>query len=137
MDENRKIVGEYYVGAYGPTIILILNSIESAKWLHDAFLAQIDCVEERKITGSYLELKNVESLSLLSHSSGREIEIMRTTDSHPNSFTIFGTVGGWRDMAGMMEPFMEGQVGHQYFGDELGDDALLEVSFGEGHSRSH
>lgn len=131
--KNPLVVGEFYDGAYGPTIILVLSSITAAKWLRRVFLEQIDNAEPHDLSVEpHMRASNMSSLRLITRASGREIELKRVSDKPAPSFTIYGTRSGWQYVAELIDPFCNGQSGHQYFADLAGDDALVEVSFGEG-----
>ncbi len=49
-----------------------------------------------------------------------------------DSFVWSCTSDEWTTMSLLLEPFLKGS-GHQYLTDEVADDALIEVSYGEHH----
>jgi hypothetical protein len=116
---------------------LVLNSIEAAAWLRQVFLDQMDRKDQRELSEEpEMRVNNVASLRLVTRASERDIELKRVTDTVPASFTVFSTQHGWQYVANLIEPFFDGQPGHQYFADLAGDDALVEISFREGLVRA-
>lgn len=56
----------------------------------------------------------------------------KTLSERDGHFDWACTKDKWLVNAGLLEPFRRGTTGHQYLTDEGTDDALVEVSFGEG-----
>ena len=136
--DNPLIVGDFYEGANGPTILLILNSIKAATWLRQVFIEQADRAEPRDLAAEpEVRVSNLEGLRLATRVQGSDIELKRDdTGSNGATFVLAASERGWRDVADLIEPFTNGRPGHQYFPDLAGDDAVIEVSFGESH-RDH
>jgi hypothetical protein len=132
------IVGGYSEkGAYGPTILLQLESPAAATWLRDIFVEvskaslTVDLVADPRV-----RLSGVKQLLLEADPGVGSLVQLRRTQRAPNavSFRWIGTSTGWGYQADLMEPLTKGRAGHQYLTTEERDDALIEVSLGERHT---
>jgi hypothetical protein len=126
--------GDYYEGAFGPSILLIVTSLEGVDWLRamfdrmadgsvDAVVSLLD--QPRVAVGAALP-----GLRLVLVERAPERHLVRATDG---CFTWSCTVDEWHTASLMLEPFADGQVGHQYMTSEIDDDAIIEISYGEDH----
>lgn len=127
------IEGDFYDGAFGPSILLVLTSDESIAWLRSLFQ---DIA--RAPIGTALSLVNqprvrigaaLNELLLVRVARQPEKHLVREAD---DSFVWSCTSNEWETNGLMLEPFLE-QPGHQYLTSEGHDDALIEVSFSEDH----
>lgn len=125
--------GDYYEGAFGPSILLILTSRESIPWLRALF----DDLAAAPI-GTTLSLVDqpeasigaaVGDLILCRIASKAEKHLNR---EHDDKFVWSCSSDEWTTNSFLLEPFLE-RPGHQYLTDEVADDALIEVSYGEHH----
>jgi hypothetical protein len=134
---DSLIVGDYGLGAYGPTIILKLMSRRSAGWLHGvlAGLAEDGGMVDLAAAGE-VRLHGVRSLKLRRVVHARDVALRGP--SAPVSDAEFEwelDQDGWTFAAGLLEPFLQGKTGHQYLTREGLDAALIEVTFGESDVR--
>ncbi len=128
------VVGDYYLGAFGPTILLTLREPDGPRWLHDLFVhlaangRAIDLASEPMV-----RLENIGELQLrLDPRLGPYLALNRLSKKEqPARFAWIASSSGWMLQAGLLEPFIAGRSGHQYLTREGADDALIEVSFGE------
>lgn len=135
--EGLLVTGDYYEGAFGPTIILFLGSPAGAMWLEDEFRRVAQSGRPRDIADDpRIELANVTALTLALREAGPDVELKRVDGDDSPSFLWTATEDGWQRLAGLMEPLSSGQTGHQYLTRERVDDALVEVSLGEQHARA-
>jgi hypothetical protein len=135
--EGLLVTGDYYAGAFGPTIILFLASPAGAAWLEDEFRQVARTGRSRNIVDDQrIELPQVAALTLERRESGPDVELRRIDGKDSPSFVWTATEDGWLRLAGLMEPLASGQTGHQYLTRERIDDALIEVSLGERHARA-
>jgi hypothetical protein len=136
--DDMLIIGDYGVGAHGPTIMLQLRSAAAAAWLRDMFLKArrspegIDLLADPRV-----RVHGVEQLTLTVRAvHGPYIELQCIgSSSDGKRFQWSASSEGWSYEAGLLDPFVEGRGGHQYLTREGVDDALVEVSFGEPHVR--
>jgi hypothetical protein len=125
--------GDFYEGAYGPSILLVLTSREAVAWLRSVF----DDLARGSI-GAVLRLDTqprVEIGAALTALQLRRVEA--TPDRHlvqarDGSFTWSCTADEWQTASLLLEPLLK-QSGHQYLTSETDDDAIIEVSYGEDH----
>lgn len=135
--DKLLVTGDYYIGALGPTIILLLASPTAASWLEDEFKHVARSSRPRNLTDDpRIELSGVTGLTLGLRHSGPDIELRQVGGDDSPSFLWTGTEDGWRRLAGLMEPLASGETGHQYLTRERVDDALIEASLGEWHARA-
>jgi hypothetical protein len=125
--DHIPIVWDYGIGAYGPTIRVVLPDQAAVAILKRMFLelAEID---------DTIELSQRSDMRLL-HFSGLALTVARRysqrtvhkLDDSP-SFLWKGTSSQWFSTVRLLDPFTQGRSGHQYLGE---GDALIEVSFNE------
>jgi len=131
VDAEPCIRGDFYAPAYGPTVLLKLVSTDAAQLLRDAFL--------RLAAGEpALRLYPHPSVSL-EHVSRIDLRVVLTPPGKhfrragAAAFTWEATTGEWATLADLVQPFLQGEAGHQYLTSEVADDALVTISFGEDH----
>lgn len=127
------VEGDYYEGAFGPTILLVLTSREAVAWLRRVFegLAEID-------VGSALRFDTRPEVEIGAAVTGlfmRRVE--RAPERHlerqsDGSLMWSCTAEGWRIASLLLEPLLN-RPGHQYLTSETDDDAIVEITFGEQH----
>jgi len=131
---ERLIVGDYDLGAFGPTILLKLTSKAAARWLHEALMGLAQTSEKSIDLASAPEvnIQGVHSLRLR-HTRASEEPGLRGPRSVAADADFDWALDrdGWRVAAGLLEPFLTGRAGHQYLSEEAKDAALIEVSFDE------
>jgi hypothetical protein len=123
---------DYDAGAYGPTIFVLLRTLEDVKLLSSTFseLAESNGVRidvERAGT----QLINISRFELISDDMPVKKRLKRVDDGP--GFEWRCTQDQWGIAAALLEPFLAGSTGHQYLTQENVDDALVEVSYGEEH----
>ena len=133
-DDKSVIDGDFYVGAYGPTLLLVLDSTSSAERLRRLFLDQVDRMGRYELVDQLTTVNHLTSIGLVTNEEGRDLESKRVSNGSDDLLTLSGTKQGWRRAADLLEPFCLGQTGHQYLCEEDDDDALIEISYGEGLS---
>jgi hypothetical protein len=125
--------GDFYEGAYGPSILLVLTSREALAWLRSIF----DDLSSASI-GTVLRLDSQPRVEIGAALTALELRrVEQTPDRHlvqapDGSFTWSCTADEWHTASLMLEPLLE-QSGHQYLTSETDYDAIIEVSYGEDH----
>jgi len=127
--DNIMMSCELREEARPPTLLLRLMHAESATWLSSIFLAMPDRIEFDLTADSAVDLLSPVSLRLAC-SGKRSWKKLAATDRE-GQFVWIATPDDWETYAALLEPFIEGRYGHQYFTSEVNDDLLVEVSFGE------
>ena len=133
-DQTAPLIeGDFYEGAFGPSILLILTSRESIAFLRAIF-------EDRAAAPIGTVVSLVEQPGVRIGAALGELLLCRVSrrpgkhlvrDEY-DRFVWSCTADEWETMSLQLEPFL-GQPGHQYLTDEVADDALIEVSYGEDH----
>lgn len=116
-------------GTRSPSLLLRLLEPEAATWLRSVFLEVPERVEFDLTADPKIELLSPVSLRLVC-SDKRSWRKLVATD-RKDEFTWIATLDDWEIYAAFLEPFIKGEYGHQYLTDEVNDDLLVEVSFGE------
>jgi hypothetical protein len=134
MDSNPLIVGVYYQGVFGPTIILKALSKSSVEWLHGIFLhlaegsdSGIDLVAMPEVGVQGVRVLNLGQVA-------EQPDVALQCTSHAPQDAEFRWVQDslrWSHTAMLLEPFLSGKTGHQYLNQEGQDAALVEISFRE------
>jgi hypothetical protein len=128
------IAGDYYAGAHGPTIIMILSSADAAVWLQQAVREMALHAARRVLTEEpEVRLNNVGSIVMTHTVDGPRLTLKRGGTNEMPAFLWAGTSEGWLYLADLIEPFCEGQSGHHYLTEAQTDDAVIELSLGEHH----
>jgi hypothetical protein len=129
----RLLEGDFYEGAYGPSILLVLTSPEAVVWLRSIFenaarasvgaVFRLDTQPGVEIGAALTALK----LCRVESAPNRHVRM-----APEGTFTWSCTAEEWETARLMLEPLLE-QSGHQYLTSETDDDAIIEVSYGEDH----
>jgi len=133
--EPRLAEIDLYDGAYGPSILLVLTAKDSIAWLRMVF----ESVSAASV-GTLLNLTDLPQVHATGALSGLVLsKAVREPRSHlvreaAGRFIWSCTSDEWRTMSLMLEPLMA-RRGHQYLTSEGVDDALVEVSYGEDHTK--
>jgi hypothetical protein len=132
--QSPLLEGDYYEGAFGPTILLILTSSVAVDWLR----AMFDRMAQETI-GAVVSLLDQPRVAIGAALPGLRLALVeREPDRHlvrgpDGGFTWSCTTDEWHTASLMLEPFTDGQAGHQYLTSEVDDDAIIEISYGEDH----
>jgi hypothetical protein len=130
--QQPPLEGDFYEGAFGPSILLVLTSPEAVVWLRSIF----DDLAASSIE-TVLRLDSQPTVEIGAALTALELRrVERASDRHlvqapDGSFTWSCTADEWQTVSLMLEPLLE-QSGHQYLTSET-DDAIIEVSYGEHH----
>jgi hypothetical protein len=134
-DEDVLIRGEYGDStAFRPTILLRLETPAAAGWLKDMLHERCHSVQRVDLAFQpQVRIRGVDYLVLIHRRGGHMKMKLYCTDPTPGAmrFEWSATSLGWENAAGLMEPFIEGTVGHQYLTSGESDDAQIGVSYGE------
>lgn len=129
---------DFYKGAYGPTIRLETQDEADLKLIEGIFagLAVSERHEVELCEALAASVENVESLLLRvaeRERPGRKALARVSKWFGKGSFVWSRSPLGWQQCVGLVQGLAEeGEAGHQYLTDEGVDDALVELSFGEG-----
>ncbi len=127
---TREIIhGDFYAGAYGPTILLEAQELLGVDWFlrklvelsrDEEAAFDLASMPEMSITGvSELKVETVEVQP--------EVALTRTGDR----FCWRQDTLRWAHASMLIEPLLKGGPGHQYLTREGTDAALIEFSFNE------
>jgi hypothetical protein len=131
-DEAPLLVGDFYDGAYGPTIILIASLPAACAWLQEVFRELADGGPSRTLTTEpEVRFTNVEMIEMVRRPDGPRVTLRHSDDTAEKSFVWSATAVGWLYLADLIQPLVDGGVGHQYLTDAKDDVALIELSSGE------
>lgn len=127
------VEGDYFEGAYGPSILLVLTSTGAVRWLQMLF-DRLAAGEP----GTTLELTGMPEVEIGGAVTDMVLRVVdRVPDRHlvryPDGRIRWScTPEEWRTASLLLEPLAT-ESGHQYLTSETGDDALIEASRGEHH----
>lgn len=129
------ILGDFYQGAYGPTIILEAQTLLGVDWFLRV-LVRLSRDEEADFDlASLPELRidGVDELKVETVAVQPEIPLTRTAGSscEDGSFLWRQDTLRWAHASMLLEPLLKGRPGHQYLTNEGRDAALIEFSHGE------
>jgi hypothetical protein len=131
--DNPLIVGGLGRGAHSPmTLLLQCNSVEGVRWLRSAFLTIAAGEDPGDLAQSpVMALGGVSSLRL-----ARVLESPRNHTRIQDGTRLEWTASAdeWVTMTYLLDPLLDGAIGHQYLTNEGTDDVLVEVSHGESHT---
>lgn len=136
-DPMNLILIKYYIGAYGPTILIKVSSEDDLHYLHGLFkgLSRYDYDEISLSKNDRFVLSNMEDLMLKTLKKNKPCEknLYMTKGTYSSQDFIWALdTDGWYDCLGLMEGLMKGSgKGHHYFTSEGDDDALVVVSYKE------
>jgi hypothetical protein len=123
------VSGEFNIGAFGPTLRLVILDLEGVAWLRSVFISMREARSPYVLTDrSEVSIPNI-SLVLQRAVSRPTQNLIR--QAHGDRFIWVCTDEEWETNALMLDPFIAGRSGHQYLTSERRDDALVELSFGE------
>ena len=126
------VTGDYYVGSSGPHIILFLHSPRAVEWLDSLFRsaaegsAPFDLAQDPRA-----QITGLSGLRLRTRDQGPSIVVQRVQQERLPTVEWSATRDGWLMCSALIEPFLEGKRGHQYFDYEGTHEAVIEVSFEE------
>jgi len=126
---------DYYKGAYGPTIIMKIDSEESIEYVKDIFInLSHGNIHESSFDGtSFITLHGIDEfkLRLIPEDRHKSVEINRSV----NTKTIVNwcnTREKWNDCAKLLEGIKDTPIpSHQYLSEEGVDDAVIIISYKE------
>jgi hypothetical protein len=134
MTEGELLVeGEFGEGAFGSTILLRMRSKIGAGYLLSLFERLAGSPE-----GTSMKLEAQPGVSMSAALWSLDFRVVATSRAQrlfrddAGGFIWQGTADEWETTALLVEPLTH-QAGHQYLTFEVDDDALVEVSQGEGH----
>jgi hypothetical protein len=130
-DQAPLIVGDFYAGAYGPTIMLVLMSPAAVGWFQEILRELGSGGPPKTLTcDSRVDVAHLDEIEMTTRSSGPQVALKRRGDSEV-AFLWSATREGWLHLAALIQSFRAGEKGHHYLTDDKLDDALIELSFGE------
>ena len=129
---RRLISGDLDQGAFGPTLLLKLQSPEGAELLV-SLIRRAQSGESAVLQSS--EVVELTTLERLEMRLARDTAQKRLKAISPKQLVWSCTTAEWREIVELLKPLAEGQSGHQYLTSEQDDDVLIEVSLGESRVR--
>lgn len=129
------ILGDFYPGSYGPTILLEAQSLLGVDWFLRV-LVKLSRHEEASFdlaSMPELRINGVDELKIETVPVQPDIPLTRTAGSGYNdaSFSWRQDTLRWAHASMLIEPLLKGRPGHQYLTNEGRDAALVEFSHGE------
>jgi hypothetical protein len=129
--QQPLLIGDFYQGSAGPTIILIAESSSGCKWLQETLRDLGTNAERRMLTGEPgVTFANVAAIEMVVRPDGPRI-LLERSDGNSSSFVWSATRDGWLYLADLIQPLCEGGSGHHYLSENKDDAALIELSVGE------
>lgn len=130
-EESPVLIGDFYIGAYGPTIILIMESPATGAWLQQLFrkLARGDPATLTSEPG--VQIANLQGIEMVCRTDGPRVTLQYHGDETVKSFVWSATTAGWLYLADLIQSLCDGGVGHHYLTEDKDDVALIELSSGE------
>lgn len=131
-DDAPLLVGEFYAGAYGPTIILIMVSSAACQWLQRVFRELSHGGSARTLTAEpEVRIENLQTIEMVLRPDGPRVALRLRDDGAAESFVWSATEEGWLYLADLIQSLCDGGVGHHYLTEDKDDVALIELSYGE------
>jgi len=131
-EKSPLLVGDFYDGAYGPTIILIASSPAACGWLQDAFRELAHGGPSHTLTAEpEMRFTNVEAIEMVCRPDGPRVTLRHSDGTDGRDFVWSATADGWLCLADLIQPLTDGGAGHQYLTEDEDDVALIELSVGE------
>lgn len=131
-DGAPLLVGDFYDGADGPTIILIASAPAVCAWLQEVFREISHCVPNRTLSVQpEVRFTNVEAIEMVCRANGPRVTLGRGADTARKTFVWSATADGWLYLADLIQPLADGKAGHQYLTEDKNDVAVVELSCGE------
>lgn len=125
------VIGDFYIGAYGPTIVLAMTSLAACDWLMGLFRELAEYGGPRNLTeGPEVKVANVDVVTMVRRSTGPSVSLRRE-GADSRSFVWSATEDGWLHSRDLVQALREADSGHQYMNDNRDDVALIELSLGE------
>jgi hypothetical protein len=129
------ILGDFYRGAYGPTIILEAQTLLGVDWFRRV-LVKLSRDEEANFdlaSMPELRIRGVDELKVETVAVQPDTPLTRTAGSGYDdaSFLWRQDALRWAHASMLIEPLLKGRPGHQYLTNEGRDAALIEFSHGE------
>jgi hypothetical protein len=123
--------GDYYSGACGPTIILIMSSPAAGVWLQQVF-RELACREPARTLTAEPEVRiaNLKDIEMIRRPDGPRVAL-RYRDGEADSLVWSATEEGWLYLADLIQSLCDGGIGHHYLTEDKDDVALIELSSGE------
>jgi hypothetical protein len=140
MNETREseslgplLVGDYYAGASGPTILLLMRPPNACGWLSELFrsLATGSTSHCTLTAEPEVRITNVHSIEVVRRFEGPRVSLRQGSNGAEKSFVWSGTPEGWTYLADLVQSLCESGSGHHYLTDGKEDDATIELSLGE------
>jgi hypothetical protein len=131
--EHLHLIGDFYRGTYGPTIILIALSASGCRWLQEVFrdLAR-GMADQRILTAETgVRISNVGAIEMAVRPDGPRILLRHQDGGGSGSFLWSATPDGWLYLADLIAPLCDGGAGHHYLTEDKDDVAQIELSVGE------
>ncbi len=130
--EPALIIGDFYRGTYGPTIILITSSSAGCVWLQDIFRELSHGGPSRTLTAEpEVRFTNVETIEMVCRPNGPRVMLRYRDDADEKAFVWSATPDGWLYLTELIQQLCSGGVGHHYLAEDKDDVALIELSVGE------
>jgi hypothetical protein len=132
--QETLLIGDFYDGAYGPTIILILEPERGALWFHGLLmrLARDEASGLDLVAVPETEIDGIDSFNLGLVAEQPDVALRRVdVDATQVDFDWTQSTSGWAYAAELVESFVKGGSGHHYLSLENHDAALVEVSYRE------
>jgi hypothetical protein len=135
-DDPPLISGDFYYGAYGPTILLEAQTVLGVDWFL-RILVKLSRDEQAKFdlaSMPELRIDGIDELKVETVTAQPDISLTRTAGSGYDgaSFLWRQDTLRWAHASMLIEPLLKGRPGHQYLTSEGTDAALIEFSHGEG-----
>lgn len=129
------ILGDFYHGAYGPTIILKAQTLLGVDWFLRV-LVRLSRDEEATFdlaSMPELQIDGIDELRVETVAVQPDIPLTRTVGcSYEDAgFLWRQDTLRWAHASMLIEPLLKGRPGHQYLTNEGRDAALIEFSHGE------
>jgi hypothetical protein len=126
------LIGDFYAGAYGPTIVLAMTSPAACEWLMRLFRDLAELGRPRLFTVEpEVRVANVHAIKMVRRPTGPPVSLHKDTNDGQESFVWSATEDGWLHSRDLVQSLCEVGSGHQYMNDERDDVALIELSLGE------
>lgn len=130
--QQPHLVGDFYQGSDGPTIILIAESSSGCKKLQDTLRDLGSGGERRVLTQEpWVAIANVDAIEMVVRSEGPRVSLQRRAHDGSASFIWSATTDGWLYLAELIQTLCDGGIGHHYLTEDVDDAALIELSVGE------
>jgi hypothetical protein len=131
-DKSPLLVGDFYAGAYGPTIILIIASPAACTWLQCVFRELGHGGSTRTLTAEpEVRIENLRAIEMVHRPDGPRVALRHRDNSGAKSFVWSATAEGWLYLADLIQSLCDGGVGHHYLTEDKDDVAIIELSSGE------